>query len=147
MISTAATQRSLTVGRLAALAEVSANAVRFYERQGLIPVPVKNDSGYRLYGPEAIEQLRFIKQAQRAGFTLSEIDALIRLKEDASSCCSQVRERVVEKKRELDSRIEAMRDMARSLDQLIADCRDGSRPTDDCPILASLSHGGAPQRR
>lgn len=118
MSSTATKAHPLTVGRLAALADVSANAVRFYEREGLMQVPAKTESGYRSYGPEAIERLQFIKQAQRSGFTLSEIQALIRLRGDASSCCSHVHDSVLQKKRELDARIEAMKEMSRSLDQL-----------------------------
>ena len=54
----------LTVGKLAAMADVSANAVRFYEREGLMKAPAKSSNGYRLYPPEAAERLRFIKQAQ-----------------------------------------------------------------------------------
>jgi DNA-binding transcriptional MerR regulator len=53
----------LTIGKLARLADVYANAVRFYEREGLMLVPPKTDSGYRVYGSDAVDRLRFIKQA------------------------------------------------------------------------------------
>ena len=79
------TPKRLTVGKLAAMADVSANAVRFYEREGLMQVPAKTESGYRLYGPAAVQRLRFIKQAQHCGFTLSEIQALLQLRDEASS--------------------------------------------------------------
>lgn len=133
------TPKPLTVGKLAALADVSANAVRFYEREGLMQVPAKTESGYRLYGPQAVERLRFIRQAQHCGFTLSEVQALLRLRDEASSCCNDVRSKVVEKKLELEARIKAMKAMSKSLDQLIADCSNGTRPTEDCSILARLS--------
>jgi len=129
----------LTVGKLAALAEVSANAVRFYEREGLLPTPAKTSSGYRLYGGDAVQRLRFIKHAQHCGFTLTEIEALLRLRDETSSCCSDVRSKVIEKKFQLEARIKAMKAMSRALDELIAECSDSTRPTDDCSILAALS--------
>ncbi len=138
MPSAAQAQR-LTVGKLAELADVSANAVRFYEREGLMQVPQKADSGYRLYDWAAVERLRFIKHAQACGFTLAEIQALLQLRDETSSCCSDVRSKVIEKKLELETRIRAMRAMSNALDQLLADCSNGARPTEDCSILATLS--------
>jgi DNA-binding transcriptional MerR regulator len=129
----------LTIGKLAELADVSANSVRFYEREGLMQAPAKTDSGYRIYDMQAVERLHFIKQAQRCGFTLSEIQDLLRLRDEASSCCNDVRCKVIEKKLELEGRIKSMKAMSKSLDQLIADCSNGAKPADDCSILATLS--------
>ena len=139
MPSPTSAPQQLTVGRLAALADVSANAVRFYEREGLMHVPAKTESGYRLYDTEAVQRLRFIKQAQHCGFTLSEIQALLQLRDETSSCCNDVRNKVIEKKLELEARIKAMKAMSSALDQLIADCSNDARPVADCSILASLS--------
>ncbi len=136
---TASVPSKLTVGKLAALAEVSANAVRYYEREGLMQVPPKTESGYRLYGQEAVLRLRFIKHAQHCGFTLTEIQALLQLRDAASSCCNDVRNKVIEKKLELEARIKAMKAMSKGLDQLIADCSNDTRPAEDCSILALLS--------
>ena len=121
------------------MAEVSANAVRFYEREGPMHVPAKTESGYRLYGAEAVQRLRFIKQAQHCGFTLAEIQALLQLRDETSSCCNDVRSKVIEKKLELESRIKAMKSMSRALDLLIADCGNDARPAANCSILASLA--------
>ena len=55
----------LTVSRLAEEAGTSSDTVRYYERIGLLPETERSASGYRLYGPEAVERLRFIKRAQR----------------------------------------------------------------------------------
>ena len=115
MPSLTSSQQQLTVGRLAALADVSANAVRFYEREGLMHVPEKTESGYRLYDTEALQRLRFIKQAQHCGFTLSEIQALLQLRDETSSCCNDVRNKVIEKKLELEARIKAMKAMSTAL--------------------------------
>ena len=139
MFSAAQPSQRLTIGKLAELADVSANAVRFYEREGLMPVPAKTDSGYRLYDAQAVDRLRFIKQSQLCGFTLSEIQDLLRLRDGASTCCNDVRSKVIEKKLELEARINSMKAMSKSLDQLIADCSNDARPAEDCSILATLS--------
>jgi DNA-binding transcriptional MerR regulator len=139
MTSVAKPSKRLTIGKLAELAAVSANAVRFYEREGLMPAPAKTDSGYRLYDLQAAERLRFIKQAQLCGFALSEIQELLRLRDEATSSCNDVRSKVIEKKLELEARIKSMKAMSRSLDQLIADCSNDTRPAEDCSILATLS--------
>lgn len=146
MPSPAHAAQGLTIGKLAHLADVSANAVRFYEREGLMQVPPKTDSGYRVYGNHDVERLRFIKQAQHCGFTLSEIQALLQLRDEASSCCTDVRSKVIEKKLELEARIKAMKAMSKALDQLIADCSNDTRPADDCSILAALSGTKEPRR-
>ncbi len=129
----------LTIGKLAELGDVSANAVRFYEREGLMHAPAKTDSGYRLYDLKAVERLRFIKQAQHCGFTLSEIQVLLRLRDEGSSCCNDVRSKMIEKKLELEARIRSMKAISMSLDKLIADCSDDARPAEYCSILATLS--------
>lgn len=139
MASSASTSNRLTVGKLAASANISANAVRFYEREGLMQVPAKTESGYRLYGPDAVQRLHFIKQSQHCGFTLPEIRALLQLRDEASSCCNDVRNKVIEKKLELGARIKTMQAMSKLLDQLVADCSNDARPAEDCTILASLS--------
>ena len=143
MDSPASLETRLTVGKLAALAHVSANAVRYYEREGLMQVPLKTESGYRLYGQEAVKRLRFIKHAQHCGFTLSEIQALLQLRDEAASCCNDVRSKVIEKKLELEARIKAMKAMSHGLDQLIAECSNDTRPVGDCSILASLAGASA----
>lgn len=129
----------LTVGKLAQAAGVSANAVRFYEKEGLLPVAAKTESGYRTYAADDVERLSFIKQAQHCGFTLGEIKALLRLRGEQSSCCDDVRSKVIEKKLQLEARIKAMREMSHALDGLIAQCQNGSRPVQDCTILHALA--------
>jgi len=86
-----------------------------------------------------VERLRFIKQAQHCGFTLAEVLALLQLRDGASSCCSDVRGKVIEKKLALEARIRAMKSMSKALDELIAACSNDARPTGNCSILATLA--------
>jgi len=67
------------IGELAAKATVNIQTIRFYEREGLLPVPSRNNSGYRCYGPSDLERVTFIKRNQELGFTLGEIMQLLDL--------------------------------------------------------------------
>lgn len=128
----------LTIGKLGVLTGVSADTLRFYEREGLIAPTAKSASGYRLYDKDAVVRLRFIKQARECGFTLHEIQQLLVLRHQDAACCGDVRQRAIEKKLQLEAKIRALSIMSRALDHLIADCADESHPVEGCPILATL---------
>jgi MerR family mercuric resistance operon transcriptional regulator len=70
--------KSLTIGQLAAGGNVGVETIRFYQRKGLLGTPAR-EAGIRRYGSEDLRRLRFIKQAQAAGFTLEEIRELLEL--------------------------------------------------------------------
>ena len=128
----------LTIGKLAALAGISADTLRYYEGEGLISPTGKSESGYRLYEHGAVRRIGFIKHAQQCGFTLAEIRELLTLRSQDSTCCGDIHQRAIEKKLQLEHKIRAMREMSEALDHLIANCAGGSVPLDDCAILAAL---------
>lgn len=136
----------LTIGKLAGLAAVSTDTLRYYEREGLIAPTAKSGGGYRLYGNDAIARIRFIRQAQHCGFTLTEIRELLALRNRRAACCGDVRRLAVEKKLQLEGRIKAMKTMSRALDRLIADCTEEQHPVQECPILGALEQVGANAR-
>lgn len=128
----------LTIGKLAKAGDISPDALRYYEREGLLIPASKTESGYRLYGEEAVRRVRFIQHAQACGFTLVEIRELLHLRQSEDACCDDVRSRAVEKKLQLAAKIRTMQAMSAALDRLIAECADGTQSVDDCPILAAL---------
>ncbi|AOE85933.1 heavy metal-responsive transcriptional regulator [Pseudomonas sp. TCU-HL1] len=128
----------LTIGKLAQAGEISPDALRYYEREGLLAPSTKTESGYRLYGEEAVRRVRFIQRAQQCGFTLAEIRELLHLRQSDGACCNDVRQHVIEKKLQLAAKIRAMQAMSAALDRLLADCVDGTKSVDDCPILAAF---------
>lgn len=135
-----------TIGKLAAAAGVSTDALRYYEREGLLAPTAKTEAKYRLYGPDAVRRIRFIQHAQQCGFTLAEIQELLQLRQMNDACCGDVRQRAVDKKRQLAVKIRAMQAMSAALDEMIAECVDGGRDIDDCPILAALERVGGDRR-
>lgn len=80
------------IGNLARAAGVSVQAVRYYERLGLLSPAHRTASGYRIYEPDAVDRLRFIKQAQALGFALEEVKEILRLRYDGRSPCKCVQE-------------------------------------------------------
>ena len=133
----------LTIGKLATRADVTADTLRFYEREGLISPSSKSASGYRLYDEDAIVRLRFIKQARDCGFTLAEIQQLLVLRNQNEACCGDVRQRAIEKKLQLEKKIRTLSVMSKALDHLIADCANETHPIEGCPILAALEQATA----
>ncbi|PMS19726.1 Hg(II)-responsive transcriptional regulator [Trinickia dabaoshanensis] len=131
--------RRLTIGALANEARVNVETIRFYQRKGLLPEPHKPHGGIRRYGELEVARVRFVKSAQRIGFSLDEIADLLRL-EDGTHCDEA--SRLAEHK--LDDIRAKLADLARMesvLSQLVCAChtRKGSV---SCPLIASLQGSG-----
>jgi DNA-binding transcriptional MerR regulator len=128
----------LTIGKLAGLAGVSKDTLRYYEAEGLLKPADKSAAGYRLYDGDAARRIRFIKHAQRCGFTLAEIRELLLLRGRQTTCCGDIRTRAIEKKLQIEGKIRALQAMSKGLDQLIMDCANENRPVNECTIIAAL---------
>ncbi len=125
--------RSLTIAGLAAAGGVGVETIRFYQRKGLLETPTR-ESGIRRYGADDVRQLRFIRQAQAAGFTLEEIRELLEL--DAGEDRSRARELAKARVEALDAKIADLQRARDALRRLASECAEGS--TGPCPILTSF---------
>lgn len=127
----------MRTSEVAAAAGVNAETLRYYERRGLLAEPRRGDSGYRAYAPDAVRVVRFVKEAQRLGFTLDEVTSLLELGAGGPDSCAAVREMAGARLAELDGRIKTLEAMRDSLQRLVATC---SRPRAqrDCPLLQSI---------
>jgi Cu(I)-responsive transcriptional regulator len=129
----------MTRGELAKCGQVNPETIRYYERSGLLPLPARSESNYRLFAPAAIQRIRFIKRAQAVGFSLDEIKTLLDLKFAPDSTSGEVRAMVGSKIDEIDAKIAALQAMRDELTVLFDDCPGGDRPTEECPILESFA--------
>lgn len=129
-----------TIGKVAALADVSTDTLRYYEKERLIAPASKTAAGYRLYNHDALRRIRFIKHAQHCGFSLSDIKELLKLKHEENACCEDVRNLAIEKKLQIEHKSKALQVMSRALDDLIQRCEGGEQATDSCSILAALEN-------
>jgi MerR family mercuric resistance operon transcriptional regulator len=124
---------SLTIGKLATAGGVGVETIRFYQRRGLLETPTREGS-IRRYGQEDVRQLRFIRQAQAAGFTLEEIKELLEL--DASEDRSRARELANARVAALEKKISELQRARDALRRLAKECGSGS--AGPCPILTSF---------
>lgn len=129
----------LTIGDVAARAAVNIETLRYYERRGLIPRPPRGASNnYRLYPPDTVLRVRFVKRAQELGFSLKEVKELLSLRAAPKARCTDVRSRAEEKLKDVDERIRSLRAMRKALLGLVAQCA-GRGPVSECPILEALA--------
>ena len=126
-------QNSFTIGQLAAGGGVGVETVRFYQRKGLLEQP-ERETGIRRYGAEDLRRLRFIKQAQSAGFTLEEIKELLAL--DAGEDSRRARTLAAARIKALDCKIAELKRARDALKRLALECGNGG--SGPCPILASF---------
>lgn len=134
-------RENLRIGQLAAEAGVNVETIRYYERRGLLGEPARRPSGYRQYEPEAVRRVRFVKRAQQLGFTLTEIEELLRLREDQTSRCEEVRAAALAKLGDIEEKIRSLRAIKRALGVLVSSCVRRA-PVRECPILEALDDAG-----
>ena len=128
----------MRIGELAALVGVPAATIRYYERRGILSEPGRTRAGYRQYGAETAQRLRFIKRAQDLGFTLEEIDELLALRVDDPASCAAVEAKTRDKIDTVRRKIAEMTRLERILDRIGAACASRAR-TEECPVLEMLS--------
>jgi len=138
----------MQIGRVSEQTGLSIDAIRFYEKQGLLERPARTEGGFRLFGAEDVQRIRFIRQAQQLGFSLPEIRELLILQNEESGTCSHVRDL-------LRAKVSAVRDKIRELgileEQLAKSLRKCERKLkaeansdhDGCPVLQSISYRGS----
>ena len=127
--------RDLTIGTIARHAGVNVETIRFYHRRGLLPEPPKPLGGVRRYSQVDVARLRFIKSAQRLGFTLDEIGLLLRL--DDGTDCAEARAIAERKLTDVRARLKDLRRIEAALKGLVEACQAPESKV-SCPLIASL---------
>ena len=126
-----------TIGKLAKHAGVPVSTVRYYERADLLRPDGRSDGNYRIYGPDALNRLLFIRAAKAAGFTLEDITELLHVQDGVKAPCGEVEQLIGHRLDELESRLtdlERVRKMLMALGDL---CRDAS-DKEHCEVLDRL---------
>ncbi len=126
----------MNIGEAAARAGVTPKMVRHYESLGLLPKVHRTESGYRVYTDAEIHTLRFIKRSRDLGFSMAEIDELVKLWQDRRRPSASVKKVATAHLEELDRKIKEMEAMRTTLKHLIHCCHGDDRP--ECPILDDL---------
>nr|WP_231971800.1 MerR family DNA-binding protein [Sulfurifustis variabilis] len=133
--------RELTIGALARAVGVNVETIRYYHRIGLLPLPGSRHGAFRRYDGESLKRVRFIRRAQRLGFSLEEIAALLGLADGRH--CRETRDLAQKKLRLIDEKLADLAAIRKALRSLIAACGRGGGGH-GCPIIDSLNEDEEP---
>ena len=125
---------SLTIGQLAKQAGVTIETIRFYQRKSLLIEPKKPNHGFRRYPKESISQIRFIKRAQRYGFSLTEISELLSVH---THPCEEIRKIAELKYHHIDAQIKYLMLIRQALNEMIKGCED-EPSSEQCSLMTTL---------
>lgn len=131
----------MNIGQASNASGVSAKMIRYYESIGLIRPPLRTESNYRVYGSDEVHTLQFVKRARTLGFSVDETATLLGLWQDKSRASAEVKDIAVGHIGALETKINELQSMVKTLKHLANCCGGNDRPT--CPILDDLA-GEAP---
>jgi len=128
--------RMYRIGEVATATAVSVEALRYYEREGLLPASLRSSGGARRYGADALDRVRFIKEAQAAGLTLRDIHVLVQARGGSRRDCKKIRGVLAARVEDLDKRLAQMLAFREVLGEHLRAC-DSALTTDApaCPAL------------
>jgi len=128
---------NFTIGKMAKLAQISRDTIRFYEREGLIEKPCRLDNGYRIYSEKTIARLQFIQRAKKMGFTLKEIDELLSIRQTTQNTCDEAKQQIIRKIENVQEKLLELNRLSRALKALSSNCKK-NREQNECPLLEAL---------
>ena len=138
----------LKIGDVSKQSGIGIEALRFYEKSGLLEKPSRTMSGYRVYDARVLERLAFIKQSQALGFSLDEIRRVIEDARKGQSPCAEVREIVRRRLAELDERMRELRRYRKELSDTLEEWdKKGQAPGHVCGLIEGSHVGDGPEAR
>ncbi|MFQ5747036.1 MAG: heavy metal-responsive transcriptional regulator [Gemmatimonadota bacterium] len=135
----------MRIGELAKLAGVTPDTVRYYEREGLLAAAPRTPSGYRDYGPEALDDLRFIRKAQALGLKLADVREVLEISAGGRPPCEHVRATVTARLEEVEARLRELRALRATLRETLVRL-DGAPPPAAgcrCAVIESADPGSS----
>ncbi len=126
------------IGALSKTAGASPETVRYYEREGLLPAPLRTEGGHRKYAPAHLQRLIFIVRARALGFSQAEVRQLLDLSDRPEAPCHEVQILASTHLADVKTKIQDLRRMERVLKEMVKSC-DVNGQAGECPIVATLN--------
>lgn len=126
---------TMSIGELATAAGVNIETIRYYQRKGLLAVPERQRGEIRRYRPSDLARVKFVKAAQRLGFSLDEVAGLMKVGDGTN--CDLARMMAELKLSDVRAKLANLRRIESALEALVADCC-AAQPTIECPLIAAL---------
>ena len=134
----------MQIGIVAKKIGLSVDAIRFYERNGLLPRPPRTEGGFRRYGDRDVETLAFVRRVQGLGFKLNEIRGLLRLRGNHLQPCAPVRRRLEGKLADVRRKLNDLRHLEHELQLALCSCNKELRKRNaHCPILRDTTEANS----
>src|SRR6266849_4091271 len=139
--------QGIQIGKVAEQTGLSIDTIRFYQKIGLVKQPARSEGGFRLFTDGEIKDLLFIQRAQELGFSLTEIKQLSILNHEPDHACSQVRELLKRKLRDVRAKVTQLLRLETELNKALRKCnrdlrlKQGSFHDECCPVLGALEQG------
>lgn len=128
--------RAFTIGALSKQTGCKVETIRYYERIGLLPEPLRSAGGHRLYRGDDLRRLGFIRRSRQLGFTLDEVRGLLAMVDSEAFTCGQIKAVTLDHLDEIRRKLADLAKLERILTEIAARCDGGGRP--DCPIIEAL---------
>ncbi len=135
----------MNIGQLSEASGVSARMIRHYEAIGLIPKPLRSDSGYRRYQQTDVQLLSFVRRARAVGFATAEIKSLVAMWLDRRRSAREVKALAGHHLATIEARIDELKVIAKTISHLVQHCHGGDHP--ECPILDALADGRSDEQK
>lgn len=129
--------RGMKIGELALAVQTQVETIRYYEREGLLPRAPRSEGNYRIYGPEHVDRLAFVRHCRSLDMTLDEIRVLLRFKDEPHAECGEVNALLDEHIGHVATRIHELHQLEKQLKALRQQCA-GVREAAQCGILNEL---------
>ena len=127
------------IGELAKITGCQVVTIRYYEKEGLLPLPERTEGNYRLYGDKDIERLNFIRHCRQHGMSLSEIHGLLQYSDNPTVSCDWINTLIQTHIANVDEQIRDLQHLKGHLQSLLHKCSGGKKS--ECGILKSLKEG------
>jgi MerR family mercuric resistance operon transcriptional regulator len=126
----------LSIGKLSKQSGVNIETIRYYEKIGVMPAPGRSAGGFRIYEPDHLKRLSFVRRGRLLGFSLDEIRSLLRLVDGHGHTCAEVHALMLSHLAEIRRKIRDLRRLQQAMAEMAARCSGESVP--ECPIVDAL---------
>jgi MerR family mercuric resistance operon transcriptional regulator len=126
----------LSIGKLSQQSGVNIETIRYYEKIGVMPAPGRSTGGFRVYEPDHLKRVSFVRRSRQLGFSLDEIRNLLRLVDGHGHTCAEVHALMLSHLAEIRRKIRDLRRLQRAMAEMAARCSGESVP--ECPIVDAL---------
>ena len=130
------TDAEFTIGELSRRTGVKVETIRYYEKSGIMPDPPRSTGGYRIYRETHLNRLRFIRRCRQLGFSMGDIEGLLRLVDEHGYTCAEVRSLTLAHADTVGQKIRDLQRLEATLREIASRCTGEQVP--DCPIIDAL---------